>query len=224
MPSPSFSKDDIISVFQYRHATKAFDTGRKVPQEDMDFLLKIANLSPSSFGFEPWHFVVVQDATLRQALRPVVTGAPLRLNTASHFVLGLSMKASMTRWDAKYIMHMMKEVKQFPPDVIRRYLGLYRAFQEHDFVLDTDRKLQDWASKQAYIALGNMLTAAAMIGIDSCPIEGFVKEKAEALLKEKFKIDTDQYGLSFMVAFGYRKEDPKRLKSRRKIDDMVTWM
>ena len=81
----------------------------------------------------------------------------------------------------------------------------------------------DWASKQSYIALGNMLTAAAMIGIDSCPIEGFIKEKAEVLLREKFGVDTEKYGLSYMVAFGYRKENPRRSKSRRNIKDIITW-
>jgi len=218
-----FEKKDIINAFQYRHATKEFDVHRKLTDDDINFILQIANLSPSSFGFEPWHFVVVENPALRDALRPVVTGAPLRLNTASHFVLGLTMKAHMTKWDSHYIMQMMREVKQFPEHIIKRYLELYREFQEHDFVLDTDRKLFDWASKQCYIALGNMLTAAAMVGIDSCPIEGFIKEKAEVLLKEKFGVDTDNYGLSYMVSFGYRKEEPKRPKIRRDLKDMVTW-
>lgn len=217
------SQNDIINVFQYRHATKEFDINKKLSDKDMNFILQIANLSPSSFGFEPWHYVVVQNPELRKALRPIVTGAPLRLNTASHFVLGLSMKAPMIRWDSAYIMHMLKEVKQFPEDNIKRYLGLVKEFQEHDFVLDTDRKMFDWASKQSYIALGNMLTAAAMIGIDSCPIEGFIKEKAEILLREELGVDTEKYGLSYMVAFGYRKENPKRPKSRRKFKNIITW-
>lgn len=220
---PHFSKKDIIQAYQYRHATREFDTKRKVSDDDINFILKIANLSPSSFGFEPWHFVVVQDPELRKALEPQVTGASLRLNTASHFILGLSMKAPMTRWDSKYIMHMLKEVKQFPDDNMKRYLGLYKVFQESDFVLDTDRKLLDWASKQSYIALGNMLTAAAMIGIDSCPIEGFIKEKAEVFLNEKLGVNTQNYGLSYMVAFGYRNENPKRAKSRRDINSIITW-
>lgn len=223
MKIPSISKNKIIEVFQYRHATKEFDTSRKLSDDDISFILQVANLSPSSFGFEPWHFVVVKDEELREALRPIVTGAPLRLNTASHFVLGLSMKAPMTKWNSDYIQHMLKVVKQFPEGIIKTYLGLYREFQEHDFVLDTDRKLFDWASKQSYIALGNMLTVAAMIGIDSCPIEGFIKEKAEILLREKFGVDTEKYGLSYMVAFGYRKENPKRPKSRRNIEDIITW-
>jgi nitroreductase len=129
----------------------------------------------------------------------------------------------MTKWDSAYIMRMMKEVKQFPEDVVEMYSKFYREFQERDFDLDTDKKLFDWAAKQCYIALGNMLTAAALVGIDSCPIEGFHQEKAENLLKEKFDVDTDKYGLSYMVAFGHRKEEPPHPKTRRSLEEIVTW-
>jgi len=223
MTTPNIAKEDIINAFQYRHATKEFDATKTVSDADMDFILKTASLSPSSFGFEPWHFIVVQDKELRELLKPVAWGAPLKLDTASHFVLGLSMKAPMTKWESDYIMSMMKDVKQLPADVIEMFSKFYREFQERDFDLDTDKKLFDWASKQTYIALGNMMTAAALTGIDSCPIEGFHQEKAEDLLKEKFGVDTDKYGLSFMVAFGYRKDDPEFGKSRRNFEDIVTF-
>lgn len=223
MKTPSVSQETIINAFQFRHATKEFDDSKQLSEEDIQFILKTANLSPSSFGFEPWHFVVVQDKELRELLKPVAWGAPLKLDTASHFILGLSMKSPLTKWDSDYIMHMMKDVKQFPEDVIEMYSKFYREFQERDFNLDTDKKLFDWASKQSYIALANMMTSAALVGIDSCPIEGFHQEKAEALLKDKFDIDTDKYGLSFMVAFGYRKAEPPHAKSRRDLSDIVTW-
>ncbi len=223
MNTPNIDKKEVLNAFQYRHACKEFDSNKKVSEEDINFILQTANLSPSSFGFEPWHFVVVQNKELRELLKPVAWGAPLKLDTASHFILGLSMKATMTKWDSDYIMHMMKDVKQFPKDVIEMYSKFYREFQERDFNLDTDKKLFDWASKQTYIALGNMMTSAALIGIDSCPIEGFHQEKTELLLKEKFNIDTDKYGLSYMVAFGYRKAEPPHAKSRRDLNAIVTW-
>jgi nitroreductase len=223
MNTPNIARETILNAFQFRHATKEFDATKAISNEDIDFILKTANLSPSSFGFEPWHFIVVQDKELRELLKPVAWGAPLKLDTASHFVLGLSMKASMVKHDADYIMHMMKDVKQFPAEVIDVYSKFYREFQERDFDLDTDKKLFDWSSKQTYIALGNMMTSAALVGIDSCPIEGFHQEKAEALLKEKFGVDTTKYGLSFMVAFGYRKAAPEFAKSRRNIEDVVSW-
>ncbi|NRR93171.1 NAD(P)H-dependent oxidoreductase [Winogradskyella undariae] len=223
MNTPNIAKADILNAFNFRHATKEFDATKKVSDEDMKFILETAHLSPSSFGFEPWHFIVVQDKELRELLKPVAWGAPLKLDTASHFVLGLSMKAPMVKHDSEYIMHMMKDVKQLPQEVIEMYSTFYREFQERDFDLDTDKKLFDWSSKQTYIALGNMMTAAALIGIDSCPIEGFHQEKAEALLKDKFGVDTDKYGLSFMTAFGYRKADPEFGKSRRNFEDIVTF-
>ena len=223
MNTSNISKKDIINAFQFRHATKEFDATKKVSDSDMDFILETAHLSPSSFGFEPWHFVVVQDKELREALKPVAWGAPVKLDTASHFVLGLSMKAPMTKWDSDYIMSMMKDVKQLPAEVIEMYSKFYREFQERDFNLDNDKKLFDWASKQTYIALGNMMTSAALIGIDSCPIEGFHQEKAEALLQERFGVDTQKYGLSYMAAFGFRKNEPEFAKSRRNKEDIVTW-
>ncbi|WP_179347685.1 NAD(P)H-dependent oxidoreductase [Winogradskyella pacifica] len=223
MNTPNITKEDILNAFNFRHATKEFDATKKVSDEDMKFILETAHLSPSSFGFEPWHFIVVQDKELRELLKPVAWGAPLKLDTASHFVLGLSMKAPMVKHDSEYIMHMMKNVKQLPQEVIDMYSTFYREFQERDFDLDTDKKLFDWSSKQTYIALGNMMTAAALTGIDSCPIEGFHQEKAEALLKDKFGVDTDKYGLSFMAAFGYRKADPEFGKSRRNFEDIVTF-
>ncbi|WP_289062711.1 NAD(P)H-dependent oxidoreductase [uncultured Zobellia sp.] len=223
MSTPNIAKEDILNAFNYRHATKEFDATKTISDADMKFILETAHLSPSSFGFEPWHFVVVQDKELRELLKPVAWGAPLKLDTASHFVLGLSMKAPMVKHDSEYIMYMMKDVKQLPTEVIEMYSKFYREFQERDFNLDTDKKLFDWSSKQTYIALGNMMTAAALVGIDSCPIEGFHQEKAEALLKNKFGVDTDKYGLSFMTAFGYRKADPEFGKSRRNFDDIVTW-
>ncbi len=223
MSSTKITKEDIINAFQFRHATKEFNPDKKLSDDEINFILQTANLSPSSFGFEPWHFIVVQDKELRELLKPVAWGAPLKLDTASHFILGLSMKAPMTKWDSDYIMRMMKDVKQLPEDVIEMYSKFYREFQERDFNLDSDKKLFDWASKQTYIALGNMMTAAALVGIDSCPIEGFHQEKVEQLLQDKFDVDTNKYGLSYMVAFGHRKQAPAHPKSRRDFNEIVTW-
>ena len=222
MKIPNLSKKDILESYQFRHACKEFDSNRKLSAEDMSFILQTAQYSPSSFGFEPWHFIVVQDLELRKLLKPVAWGATQKLDTASHFILGLSMKAPMTRWNSDYIQNFMEEVQELPEEVIQMKSKFYKEFQENDFQLSSDRSLFDWASKQSYIALGNMMTAAAQIGIDSCPIEGFHQEKTEAILAKHFEVNTDQYGLSYMVAFGYRKEEP-RPKTRRELSQVVSW-
>lgn len=215
-------KDDIINAYTFRHACKEFDANKIVTKEDMDFILEIARLSPSSFGFEPWHFIVVQNPTLRAKLQNGAWGATKKLETASHFVLCLTMKSHFLRYDSSYIAHFMKNVQHLANDVIAQRCQFYREFQQSDFDLNSDRALFDWASKQCYIALGNMMTAAAMVGIDSCPIEGFKQTTTEAILQQDFGIDTTQYGISYMVAFGYRLNPPK-IKTRRPVEQVVTW-
>lgn len=216
------TKQEILSAFQFRHACKEFNSSKIIPKDDFEFILETARLSPSSFGLEPWHFVVVQDKFLREQLKSGAWGAPVKLDTASHFVLCLTMKQPQMKWDSDYIPRFMHEVQHLPEDAIKMRCQFIENFQKSDFDLADDRKLFDWASKQSYIALGNMMTAAAMIGIDSCPIEGFKQEETDEILKNSFAIDTKQYGISYMVAFGYRINAPKT-KTRRTMDEIVTW-
>ena len=215
-------KNEILKAFQYRHACKVFDENKTISDEDINFILETARLSPSSFGFEPWHFVVVQNKDLRSKLKENAWGATAKLDTASHFVLCLTMKSSEIKYDSAYIQNFMKDVQELSDEVIKGKGKAFENFQKNDFHLDTERALFDWASKQSYIPLANMMTAAAMIGIDSCPIEGFNREISEKILKEDLGIDTNKYGLSYMVAFGYRVTDP-RSKTRRPMKDIVSW-
>lgn len=216
------NKGQILAAYNYRHACKLFDTEKKIINSDMEFILETGLLSPSSFGFEPWHFVVVQNPELRTKLKENAWGATAKLDTASHFVLGLTMKAPMTKYDSLYIKKFMQDVQQLPDNVVEGKGNMYKEFQKGDFDLNDDRKLYDWASKQCYIPLANMMTSAAMIGIDSCPIEGFKQKETEEILKKDLGIDTKLYGLSYMVAFGYRVNEP-RPKTRRKLNEIVTY-
>ncbi|WP_192913071.1 NAD(P)H-dependent oxidoreductase [Bacillus mesophilum] len=221
---PSIRKEDILNAFQFRHACKEFDPAQKITEEDFAFILETARLSPSSFGFEPWKFVVLQNEHIREKLRAVSWGAQKTLPTASHFVLILSrVKQSLTP-ESDYIQHIMKDVHKMPPEVVKGIGGAYTSFIENEFKLNAfDELFFQWASRQSYIALGNMVTAAAMIGVDSCPIEGFDKGKAEAILKEE-GILIDDFGLSCFVAFGYRAQDPHRPKSRQQAEDIIHWV
>lgn len=212
----------ILDAFQFRHACKEFDASKQIPAEEFELILEAARLSPSSFGFEPWHFIVVQDKTLRESLKQHAWGAPLKLDTASHFVLCLAMKSHFLDADSPYLPQFMREVQHHPDDIANMRLGFYKQFQQSDFGLTDERKLFDWASKQCYIALANMMTVAAMRGIDSCPIEGFKQQETETLLAEQFGVNLQEYGLAYMVAFGYRKHAPKA-KTRRAMAQVVTW-
>ena len=189
----------------------------------MDFILETARLSPSSFGIEPWHFIVVQDAELREKLKNGAWGATKKLETASHFVVCLTMKSHFLKYDSPYVKDFMKNVQHLSDEVIEPRSKFYREFQQSDFDLSDDRKLFDWAAKQSYIPLANMMTTAAMLGIDTCPIEGFKQAETDAILQQDFGIDTTQYGASYMVAFGYRVNEPK-VKTRRSTEEVITWL
>lgn len=215
-------KQKILNAYNNRHACKIFDFRKIIPEEDINFILETARLSPSSFGFEPWHFVVVQNKDLRAKLKDNAWGATAKLDTASHFVLGLTMKSPMIKYDSPYIKGFMENVQELPKNVIEAKGKMYEIFQKSDFDLTNDRKLFDWASKQCYLPLANMMTTAAMIGIDSCPIEGFKQKETEDILKNELQIDTNKYGLSYMIAFGYRVNEP-RPKTRRSINDIITY-
>ncbi|QWU17677.1 Nitroreductase [Paenibacillus sophorae] len=216
-------KDQIIEAYQFRHACKEFDAGKKISDADFDFILETGRLSPSSFGFEPWKFVVLQNPAIREKLLPVTWGAQKQLPTSSHFVIALSRTQADMVADSAHIQRMMKEVQLLPEEVQHGKGKAYHNFQENDFkLLENERVTFEWGSRQTYIALGNMMTAAAQIGIDSCPIEGFDKEKVEQILKEE-GILKGNFGIACMVAFGYRLQEP-RPKTRQTIEQIVEWV
>jgi nitroreductase len=217
-------KEEILAAHQFRHATKEFDPRKKISDSDMRFILEIGRLSPSSFGTEPWRFVVVENVELREKIKNTAWGAFGKLPQASHFVLILARTKLDTKYDSEYLLNHFTHYKKLPEEFMKKYLGRIEEFQKSDFNLfDGDRPLFDWACKQTYIALGNMMTAAAQIGIDSCPIEGFDMEKMNQLLSEEGLLEDGHFGLSVMVAFGHRVKEPNP-KTRRPFDDVVKWM
>lgn len=217
-------KEQLLAAFNFRFACKEFDPARKIPRENFTAILEAGRLSPSSFGFEPWEFIVVQNMATREKIRAVSWGAQKQLPTASHFIVLLARKAADLRTDADYLKSIMSEVQKDPADVVERRLVRVKSFQENDFHLDNDRAFFDWACKQTYIALGNMMTAAAFIGIDSCPIEGFNREKLETILSKEKILDSRHFGVACMVAFGYRLDEPTEEKTRRPTGDVIRWI
>lgn len=217
-------KQEILDAFMCRHACKEFNADRKIAKEDFEFILETARLSPSSFGFEPWHFIIVQNMDVRETFLPYFWGAQKQFPTASHVVFTLVKKPYFMKYDSEYIRNFMKEVQMLPEEIVKLKSGFYKNFQETDFdLLDSDRSMTDWAAHQTYIPLANMMTAAAMIGIDSCPIEGFDRKKADALLASELNIDLEQYTMRHACAFGYRKEEPRE-KTRQGMEAITTWV
>lgn len=215
------TKQQVLDAFHFRCATRYYDPERKNSKEDFDYILELGRLSPSSVGSEPWQFLVVQNPELRQALKPVSWGMATQLDDASHVVVILANK------------HMRYDSEDFRANLARRGLteeqmqanmATYQRFQtEHINVLENDRTLFDWASKQTYIALANMMTGAALIGIDSCPVEGFNYAEVNRILAQTGAYDAEKYAVSVAVTFGYRAKDI-RPKYRKPLNEIVHWI
>lgn len=217
------TKNEILQAYNYRHACKIFDPNKKINEDDFSFILETGRLSPSSFGFEPWKFLIVQNMALREKLKQVTWGAQGTLPTASHFVVLLARKQKTLLSDSSYITHMMHDIHHLDDEIIDKRRGFYKNFLEHDFsLLDDERTTFDWATKQVYIALANMMTSAAMIGIDSCPIEGFKAKELAQLMEDDFAIEPDKFGVACMVSFGYRANEQNK-KTRQAIENISRW-
>ncbi len=196
-------KNAFIRAMHYRHACKLFDESRRIRESEMDAILEFGRLSPSSFGMEPWRFLVVRDQKLKESLRPLCWNQP-QITTCSDLVLIKSIVAPLAP-GSEYSREMLSR-RDLPKEKIETYFRVYDDFAAHKLATEG---LFCWASRQCYIAAANMMTGAAMMGIDSCPIEGFEKEKVEALLD----MDPAREELALIVAFGYRvNEAPEKIR------------
>lgn len=212
----------VLEAFRFRHACKEFDANKSVSEEDFKTILEAARLSPSSFGFEPWNFVVLRDKAIRQKIYNVTWGGQDALNNASEFVLILARTKADLHPNSEYITMMMKEVKGLDDEAQKMRREFFTGFQKEHFCLyDDEQKLFDWACKQCYIALGNMLTTAALLGVDSLPIEGFNRKSVNEILEKEGIIDTKHFGVAVMAAFGYRKDSPKYASTRQKFEKII---
>ena len=202
-----------LQAMNFRHACKKFDATRQIPAEEFQQILEFGRLSPSSFGMEHWHFVVVQTPELREKLREACWGQP-QITESSHVVVILAKTAAVEPY-SEYVQRLFGR-RGLPAEAEQAYLARYAAHNDSEIkpYLNTFA----WSSKQCYIALANMMTGAASMGIDSCPIEGFSKAGVEELLA----VDTSQYGAAVVVTFGYRAgEQPTKL--RQPLADLVEY-
>lgn len=188
-------KEQFFEAMDFRHACKMFDETKKIPAEDLNFILEVGRKSPSSFGMEPWKFLVIQNQQLKEKIRPFCWNQP-QITTCSDLVIILA-KIDAVKPEGDYVPAMFGR-RDMPKEKFDMYIDLYGKHLAH--TMSTDENVLAWSARQCYIALGNMMTAAAAIGIDSCPIEGFEKENVEKALN----IDTTQYQLAVIMPLGYR--------------------
>lgn len=191
----TIDKNHLIGQLNWRYATKQFDPQRKISGEHWETLEEALVLSPSSFGLQPWKFIVVKDPAVREKLVGASHGQR-QVADASHLVV-FAIKKNLSEQDVDNYVKRIAEVRGVP----RESLAGFRDVMVGYLIKGLDEaKRENWEAKQIYIALGNFLTSAALLEIDACPMEGIDPAKYDEIL------GLDKKGLHAVVVAtaGYR--------------------
>lgn len=199
-----------IEAMHFRHACKMFDPSKTINSIEQNLILEFGRLSPSSFGIEPWHFLVINNLKLRETIKPACWNQA-QITDASFVVLYLSWLPNQFRRDSSV---MRQRLWRLSVEEKR-----YQAYQ--NVVIDylIEQNTGDWAKRQVYIALANMMTGAASLGIDSCPMEGFQADKLKILLKDH--VDWNLFDPVVLCAFGYRAGNQTK-QTREQLEKVCT--
>jgi len=192
--------EQLVTQLNWRYATKKFDPTRKVSPEDWAALETALILSPSSYGLQPWKFIVITEQKTRERLFPA-TWEQRQILDCSHYVVFV-VNTTMTEEHIDRHITRTVEVRGGTAETLKGY----RDVMVGDVVTGVRAAMsQEWAARQAYLALGNFMTSAALMGIDTCPMEGFEPEEYDKIL------DLSSKGLASVVccAVGYRAADDK---------------
>lgn len=199
-PMKTIAPEQLLEQLNWRYATKQFDASRKIPAEQWAALEGALHLSPSSFGMQQWAFVVVEDPALREQLKAASWGQP-QITDASHMVV-FAAKKEVTEKDVDTYMQRIAEVRGVSPADLSGFRDMVAGM-----VLQgkTEDERAVWTSRQVYIPIGVLLTSAALMGLDACPMEGFNAAEYDRIL------GLGEKGLTALavVTVGYRSPEDK---------------
>jgi len=209
------TSEEILKQLHWRYATKKFDATQTIPDDLWKTLEQSLVLAPSSFGLQAWKFFVVRDPEVRQKLVEHSWGQT-QVAEASHVVV-FTIKKNV---DAAYVDHYiarMSEVQGTPIDVLQGFANVVKGFLDRM----SPEEIDIWTAKQAYIALGQFMTTAALLNIDTCPMEGIIPAKYDEVL------GLDGYATKVVCPAGYRAADDKsaaRPKVRFPTEEVVQYI
>lgn len=185
---------DLLSALNFRYATKQFDPTLKLDSATWDALLQSLVLAPSSFGLQPWRFLVINNPEIRAKLRDASWNQP-QLTDADHLIV-ITTRTDLTASDLDAWMSCLSEAQGKSQEDLAAYRGMIEGFSS---ALDASAK-QDWNTRQCYIALGQLMTSAAVMGVDTCPLEGIDKAAYDQILG----LENSGYATAVACAVGYR--------------------
>ena len=202
-----------LEALQKRYSVKKFDKEKTVSKEVLERILQAGKLSASSLGLQPYRLIIVESPEVKEKL---ISGYynPSQISTCSHLILILSKKNVDEHYVDGYFRH-ISEVREVSIDS----LALFRKNIEGYTQNPNQAEISHWAEKQCYIVLGNLMFAAALENVDTCPMEGFKKEVIEEILE----IDQEKESIAVTLALGYRAEDDhfQNLKKVRKPEEKL---
>ena len=190
----------VVEALTWRYATKAFDPARKIPPEDWAALEQSLILSPSSYGLQPWKFLVITDPALREQLK-AHSWNQRQVTECSHFVV-FAGQTDISERDVQRWIERIAQVRGVPPE----QLNTYREMMVGDLVKGPRHAwIHEWTARQVYLALGTFMTSAALLDVDTCPMEGLDPAKYDEVLK----LPAAGYRTLCACAAGYRAADDK---------------
>ena len=206
---------ELLAALNWRYATKSFDPSKKIPAETWNALEDSLVLTPSSFGLQPWKFIVTQDQGLRESLVPHAWRQRQIADCSHLVVMTVPKELGEDHIDANIAR--MVEVRGGTVDALLGFRKMVAGFRSQ---LAANGGLTNWAKLQSYIALGQFMLAASLLGIDTCPMEGFVPEKFDEILG----LDKTGMTTAVLCPAGYRSDDDRFAvlpKVRFKKEDVI---
>jgi nitroreductase len=204
-----------IENLNWRYATKKFDTSKKVEQKELESLLEATSLSASSYGLQPYKILVVEDSELRGKLKPAAWGQS-QITEASHLIVLANQSTFGEELVDDYLSN-VSETRGIPENDLQGYAD----FMKSKLMPLSESAKATWTARQTYIALGNLLSAAADLKIDTCPMEGFDSLQ----FNEMLGLTERGLNAAVLVAIGYRSKEDKTQhykKVRRAKEDLIT--
>ena len=198
--NPTLTTEKILETMNARYAVKKFDASKKIESNLWNTITESMRLSPSSYGLQPWKFLVIENPEIRKTLQ-TQSWNQTQVTEASHFVV-LTYKVKMDETHIKKFVESTAEIRNVPAETLKGYQDMMIG----DLVNGPRAQvISTWAQKQCYIAMGQMMLAAATLGVDSCPMEGLDPAAYDKILN----LESTGFATVAAVAFGYRHSDDK---------------
>lgn len=197
--NPAVTSTTILDALKWRYATKKFDPSRTIPADLWETLEQSLTLTPSSFGLQPWQFLVVENPEIRKSLREASWGQA-QLTDASHIIV-FTARTTLDETHVGEWISRLSEIQSTPIDTLAPLRSVIEGFIRP---MSLEAR-QAWNTRQLYIALGQFMATAAYLGIDTCPLEGIDPKAYDRILN----LEGTGFATAVGCAAGYRAADDR---------------